>query len=296
MPSPFMSSRLESKFPFLGTGAGLRPKHYPYIFEHKPHLGFFEIISENFMVDGGRPLAMLEKVRQDYPIVMHGVSMSLGSTDPLNMDYLKRLRDLIAHIQPGWVSDHLCWTGVLGYNTHDLLPLPYNEEALQHMIDRILRVQDFLGRRIAIENPSSYLQFAASTLSEWDFMAEMAQRADCMILLDVNNVFVSAFNHEFDAKTYIDAIPTQRVVQIHLAGHQDHGTHLLDTHDHPVRDEVWDLYEYTLLRMGKISTLIEWDDKIPEFPVILDAVSKAEKIMNQISAAPSPEKKTGTEA
>jgi uncharacterized protein (UPF0276 family) len=260
-----VSSTSLSDFPALGYGVGLRPPHYGHVLETRPAVDWFEVISENFMVAGGRPLRVLEQVRADYPIVLHGVSLSIGSVDPVRADYLARLRALAERIQPAWISDHVCWTGVGGHNLHDLLPLPYTEEALAHVVDRVRRVQDALGRRIALENVSSYLSFCDSALTEWDFLAALAERADCAILLDVNNIFVSAFNHGFDARRYLDAIPVERVVQYHLAGHSDHGTYLLDTHDHPVRDEVWQLYAAAVRRFGAVSTLIEWDDEIPAF-------------------------------
>lgn len=271
--------------PFLGFGAGLRPVHYSDILTNLPKVGFFEIISENFMIDGGKPLATLDKIRSHYPIVMHGVSMSLGSADPLNFDYLKKLKTLASRIEPAWISDHLCWTGINGKNAHDLLPMPYNEESLAHMIDRIKKVQDFLGERIAIENPSSYVSFATSTMSEWEFICRMATAADCLLLLDVNNVFVSAFNHDFSAKAYIDALPKERIIQIHLAGHTDKETHLLDTHDHPVSEAVWDLYAYTLRNKGKISSMIEWDDHIPPFSELEIIISKMKTIACEVCPA-----------
>ena len=260
-----MSSALLSEFPALGYGVGLRPPHYGHVLGTRPAVDWFEVISENFMVAGGRPLDVLQQVRADYPIVLHGVSLSIGSVDPVRTDYLARLRALAERIEPAWISDHVCWTGVGGHNLHDLLPLPYTEEALAHVVERVRRVQDALGRRIALENVSSYLSFCDSALSEWEFLAALAERADCAILLDVNNVFVSAFNHGFDARRYLDGVPVERVVQFHLAGHSDHGAYLLDTHDHPVRDEVWQLYATAVRRFGAVSTLVEWDDEIPAF-------------------------------
>jgi uncharacterized protein len=238
-------------------------------------MDWFEVISENFMVAGGRPLEVIDGVREHYPLVMHGVSLSIGSTDPLNLTYLRDLRALAKRIEPAWISDHLCWTGVGGRNLHDLLPLPYTEEAVQHTARRIRDVQDFLGRRLLVENVSSYMTYAHSRLTEWEFLAAVAEEADCAILLDINNIFVNAFNHRFDAHRYIDAVPAERVVQFHLAGHADHGSYLLDTHDHPVRSEVWELYEYAVQRLGAVSTLIEWDDNIPEFAVLAATAAEA---------------------
>jgi hypothetical protein len=266
------------EFPFLGFGVGLRRPHYALVLEERPRIDWFEVISENFMVPGGRPREVLERVRENYPIVLHGVSLSIGSTDPLNFDYLRDLRALARRIEPAWISDHLCWTGVGGRNLHDLLPLPYNDDVVRHVAQRLRAVQDFLERRIAIENVSSYLQYRSSTMSEWEFLAAVAEEADCAILLDVNNIFVSAFNHGFDAAAYIDAVPAHRVIQFHLAGHSDYGTHLLDTHDHPVREEVWQLYERAVARFGAVSALIEWDEKIPEFAELLATADRARAI------------------
>jgi len=249
----------------LGQGVGLRRDHFDRVLSAPTRVSWFEVISENFMVDGGRPLDVLTRVRRDYPVVLHGVSLNLGSTDPLNLGYLDRLRTLAQRVEPAWVSDHLCWTGVGGRNAHDLLPLPYTQEALDHVVERVSRVQDRLSRRIAVENVSSYLTYADSAMSEWDFLAAVAERADCGILLDINNIFVSAFNHRFDAGRYIDAIPVDRVWQFHLAGHSDQGDYLLDTHDHPVRDEVWDLYRHAVDRFGDVATLVEWDGNIPDW-------------------------------
>ncbi len=232
------------------------------------------------MVHGGRPLEVLEGIRERYPIVMHGVSLSIGSADPLNRDYLRQLAALARRFQPAWLSDHLCWTGVGGRNLHDLLPLPYTEETVKHVADRIRQVQDILGRRIVMENVSSYMSFGESRLSEWEFLGAVAEMADCGILLDINNIYVSAFNHRFDAERYIEAIDPQRVVQFHLAGHSDHGKYLLDTHDHPVCDGVWDLYRNAVRRFGMVPTLIEWDDNIPEFPVLAEAADQARLQMN----------------
>jgi uncharacterized protein (UPF0276 family) len=252
-------------FPRLGVGVGLRRPHYTHVLDARPAMDWFEVIAENFMVDGGRPLEVLEAVRADYPIVLHGVSLSVGSADRLNRDHLRRLAELARRFAPAWISDHLCWTGVGGRNLHDLLPLPYTDDVVTHVARRIRDTQDMLERHILIENVSSYLSYTHSTLTEWEFLAAVGETADCGILLDINNIFVSAFNHRFDARRYIDAIPLERVVQFHLAGHSDHGSYLLDTHDHPIRAEVWELYEYAVRRFGPVATLIERDDNIPEF-------------------------------
>jgi len=264
-----------SQFPFLGFGVGLRRPHYAQVINDDSAVDWFEVVSENFMVSGGRPLQVLEKVRERYPIVLHGVSMSLGSVDPLNHDYLGRLRDLARRFEPAWVSDHLCWTGVGGKNLHDLLPLPYTEEAVTWVARRIRQVQETLERTILIENVSSYMTFVHSTMSEWDFLSSVAQEADCGILLDINNIYVSAFNHGFAPEHYIESVPAERVVQYHLAGHSDRGTHLLDTHDHPVCAKVWSLYEQAVRRFGDVSTLVEWDDNIPEFATLETTTSEA---------------------
>jgi uncharacterized protein (UPF0276 family) len=271
-----------SEFPFLGFGVGLRPKHYPEILDVWPDVGWFEIISENFMVRGGRPLQVLERIRQRYPVVMHGVSLSIGSTDPLSTEYLYQLKELARCIEPAWVSDHLCWTGIGGHNLHDLLPLPYTEEALAHVVERVRRVQDVLGRRILLENVSTYLELQQSTMPEWEFLTAVAERADCGILLDVNNIFVSAFNHGFAAMDYINAVPVERAHQFHLAGHSDRGTFLHDTHDHPVADPVWELYAAAVQRFGRVSTLIEWDDRIPPFTELHAEAMHARRIFEAI--------------
>jgi uncharacterized protein len=262
----------------LGFGLGLRPIYYPDILEHRPPVDWFEILSENYMVPGGKPLAMLDRIRADYPIVMHGVSMSIASTAPLDFDYLAALKALADRVEPAWVSDHLCWTGVHGLNLHDLLPIPYTREALDHVVGRISRVQDYLGRRIAIENVSSYVTFAESEMDEWTFVEEVAERADCLLLFDVNNVFVSAFNHDFDPLAFIRGVKPERVVQMHLAGHSSCGMHKIDTHDEPVCDEVWALYAEACKRFPTVSTMIERDDNFPPFAELVAELDHARAI------------------
>lgn len=252
--------------PDFGIGLGLRAVHFGYLLEHFPAVDWFEIISENFMDSAGRPRYVLDQIAERYPVVMHGVSLSVGSTDPLNWEYLTRLKQLADAVRPQWISDHLCWTGVLGLNTHDLLPLPFTGESLRHVIDRVRIIQDFLERPLILENPSSYVTFRVSTMPEWEFLSQVAEEADCGLLLDVNNVYVSSMNHDFDAADYIDRIPHSRVVQIHLAGHTNCGTHLIDTHDGPVIDPVWQLYRHAIQLTGPVSTLLEWDARIPSFP------------------------------
>lgn len=260
----------------LGFGLGLRPPHYSYIFENSPAVDWFEIISENFMDTDGRPRRNLVRIKEQYPIVMHGVALSIGTVDPLNSEYLQKLKALIRWANPAWVSDHLCWTGVAHRNTHDLLPVPYTEEALKHIVERIRQVQDYLEMPIALENPSTYLEFKTSSMSEAEFITRMAEDSGCNLLLDVNNVYVTCYNHRLDPKEYIDTLPLNRVAQIHLSGHSNMGTHIIDTHDNHVIDEVWALYGYTVNRAGRIpNTMVEWDDQIPEFPILLAELDKA---------------------
>ena len=262
-------------YPDLGFGIGLRTRHYQHILENRPRIDWFEALSENYMDTGGYPLHVLDQVAERYPVVLHGVSLSVGSTDPLDFDYLRKLKALAERVRARWVSDHLCWTGVAGINVHDLLPMPYTDQALTHTVERVRMIQDFLERPIALENPSTYMEFRASTWTECEFLAELAERADCAILLDVNNVYVSAFNHGFDPVAYIDTIPPDRVVQIHLAGHKHKGTHILDTHDDHVVEAVWELYRHVFQRMGGVSTLLEWDAGIPAFEVVHAEALKA---------------------
>jgi hypothetical protein len=266
-----------------GFGLGLRPDHYADFRSAPQRVDWLEILSENYLVPGGKPLAHLDAIRRDYPMAMHGVSLSIGSTDPLDEDYLRGLRALADRVQPAWISDHLCWTGVDGTNMHDLLPLPYAEATLRHVAGRVERVQERLGRRLVLENVSSYVAFAHDEMTEWDFLAELARRADCEILLDVNNVYVSAMNHGFDPRTFIDALPRARVRQIHLAGHEDRGTCLVDTHDHPVCEAVWDLYAHALSRLGAVPTMIERDDRIPPLAELVAELDRARAIATALA-------------
>jgi uncharacterized protein (UPF0276 family) len=261
-----------------GFGLGLRPRHYQAILRGRPRLDWFEALSENYLVPGGRPLDYLARIRTRYPVVLHGVSLSIGSTDSLDRGYLKALKALAARIEPAWISDHLCWTGVGGKNLHDLMPLPYTEEALRHVARRVRAVQDFLGRRIVLENVSSYVEYRASAMSEWQFLAALCAEADCDLLLDVNNVYVSAFNHGFDALEFLDALPAARVRQIHLAGHDNCGDLIIDTHDAKVIGPVWDLYREALRRFGPVPTMIERDARIPPLGVLLREVRQARAV------------------
>lgn len=292
-----------------GFGLGLRPDHYHDFLAAPPpgvapardsqsdptaarRVDWLELVSENYLVPGGKPLAMLDAIRADYPIALHGVSLSIGSTDDLDRDYLARLKALAARAEPMWLSDHLCWTGVNGRNSHDLLPLPYSEEALRHVVARVQQVQDFLGRRLLLENVSSYVEFRDSTLTEWDFLAEVANAADCELLLDVNNIYVSSVNHGFDALAYLDALPAARVRQIHLAGHSDHGDYIVDTHDAPVCDAVWALYAEAVRRFGHVATMIERDDHIPALAELVAELDHARAVAAAVGraghAAPIP--------
>lgn len=271
--------------PYLGFGLGLRPEHYETIINKKPNIDWFEIITENFLVDGGKPLYYLDQIKECYPLVMHGVSLSIGSTDPLDIAYLSQIKSLINRIKPKWVSDHLCWTGVDGVNTHDLLPLPYTQEVIEHVVSRIKQVQDYLGQRILIENVSSYVTFKQSKMTEWDFISQIIEQADCLMLLDINNVYISAVNHHFDPYQYLDSIPIHRVQQFHLAGHSRQGNYLIDTHDTDIAPPVWDLYAYACKRFGKIATMIERDDNIPTLSALMTELDKARQITNEINLA-----------
>lgn len=261
----------------LGLGLGLRSVHSRHILDHWPEVGWFEVISENYMHTEGRPLHLLDQIAERYPVVLHGVSMSLGSVDPLDMAYMQRLRRLSQRIKSPWVSDHLCWTGIHGKNTHDLLPMPYTEEALAHTTAKVRQAQDFLQARLLIENPSSYVGFSGSSMTEYEFLARLVEDADCGLLLDVNNIFVSAFNHEYDPAAYLAALPMDRVVQFHVAGHSHQGTHIVDTHIGPVIDAVWQLYREAYARCGGAATLLEWDQDIPSFEQTWAEAQKAHR-------------------
>jgi len=270
--------------PSLGFGLGLRVEHYAEIFGGEPAVDWFEALTENYLVPGGKPLHNLMGVRERYPVALHGVSMSIGSTAPLDLEYLAQVKALAAHVQPAWISDHLCWTGIAGKNVHDLLPLPYTEEALSHVVARVRVVQEILERRILLENVSSYVTFRDSQLTEWEFLRAVAEQSDCLILLDVNNVYVSSVNHEFDAQAFLNGVPVDRVQQIHLAGHEGHGDYLIDTHDHPVPDPVWTLYTAALRRFGAVSTMIERDANIPPLAELEAELHSARRLAQRVLA------------
>lgn len=265
--------------PDLGLGLGLRHVHFDHILNNRPEVDWFEIISENFMFSAGRPRHVIRQIAEQYPIVMHGVSLSIGSTDELNTDYLRQLKALADEIQPQWISDHLCWTGLLGVNTHDLLPLPLTEEAFRLVSKRVNEVQDFLGRPLILENPSTYLGFAHSVIPEEQFLSELIGETGCGLLLDVNNCYVTCFNAGTDPVSYIESLPHDSIVQMHLAGHQHCGTHIIDTHDRPVVNEVWELFRLAWQRTGGTSVLLEWDGNIPAFEVCMDELHKSKQFM-----------------
>jgi uncharacterized protein (UPF0276 family) len=267
--------------PVQGYGLGLRVEHYSDFVSAPQRVDWLEIISENYMVDGGKPLHFLDRIRQDYPMVMHGVSLSIGSTDPLDTDYLQKLKALVKHVEPAWVSDHLCWTGTDSLNLHDLLPLPYTEATLRHLVPRLAQMQDLLGCPFLIENVSSYVSYRVDEMTEWEFIGELVARSGCELLLDVNNVYVSSVNHGFDPRAFIDAIPAVAVRQIHLAGHEDHGNYIIDTHDHPICDAVWDLYAYTVRRLGAVPTMIERDDNIPSLDELIAELDAVRRVAQQ---------------
>lgn len=272
-------------YPNLGVGVGLRMPHAEYILSEKPKVDWFEIISENFMDSGGRPLALLEQIAEDYPLVMHGVSLSIGGTDPLDISYLKKLKLLAKRINAEWISDHVCFTGVGGYTTHDLLPIPFTEESLAYVVRRIKEVEDILERPLVLENPSSYVSFADSTMSEAEFITRMSLESGCGLLLDINNVYVSSVNIGFDPAQYITVLPHKHIVQFHIAGHTNKGTYLIDTHDAHVSEEVWKLYALAHKLTGGVSTLLEWDANIPQFPLLHAEALKARQYMNEYVSA-----------
>lgn len=266
----------------LSFGLGLRTQHYNDFLNTKQPVDWLEVISDNYMVNGGKPLAMLDRIRADYPVTMHGVSMSIGSVKGLDQEYLKKLKALEQRIQPMWVSDHLCWGGVHGRKLHDLMPLPFTQEALEVVSRNIRHAQDFLQRPLVIENVSSYVEFKDSEMTEWDFLSEICNRTGCQLLLDINNIYVSAFNHGFSPFDFIDSVPLEQIRQFHLAGHQDNGDHLIDTHDHPVCHGVWELYEYALHRFGSVPTMIERDDNIPPLSELLEELETAKAIASKV--------------
>lgn len=267
--------------PFLGFGLGLRSDHYDEILNSNPNIDWFEIISENYLGAGGKPRYYLEQIAERYPIVMHGVSLSIGSTDKIDYTYLKQLKQLATDVKPRWISDHLCWTGINNLNMHDLLPLPYNTKTINHVVNRIKRVQDYLGQQILIENVSSYLTYTESTISEWEFLSTIAEKADCNILLDINNIYVSGFNHSFNPLTYIKELPHKRIYQIHLAGHSNMGDYIIDTHDAPIISDVWDLYKQAIKITGTISTMIERDDNIPSLSELVTELDYARRLIHE---------------
>jgi uncharacterized protein (UPF0276 family) len=271
-------------YPNLGLGVGLRAAHYGYLEANEPDVDWFEVIPENVMDSLGRPRHVVERLAARYPIVLHGVSLSIGSTDPLDADYLARVKQFAEEVDAVWVSDHVCWTAALGVNTHELVPLPFTEESLTHVVERVRRAQEALERPLVLENPSSYVTYAESGMTEWEFLARMAEDADCGLLLDVNNVYVSSVNHDFDPDDYLRAIPHERVVQMHLAGHDDRGTHVVDSHDRAVADPVWELYGRAVELTGGVSTLIEWDDRLPPFPELHAEVLKARRFLEVVGA------------
>lgn len=275
-------------WPRLGCGVGLRSEHYDAITSQWPAMDWFEAVSENYMDSGGRPLAILEQVRHRYPVALHGVSLSIGSTDPLDPTYLSRLKALADRIQPVTVSDHLCWTGVDGEQLHDLLPLPFTDEAVRHVVPRVQQVQELLGRRLLLENVSTYITYWHSEMAEWEFLVEVARRSGCGLLLDLNNVYVNAANHRFDPYEYLARIPGELVGQFHLAGHTDMGPYLFDTHSRPVIEDVWALYRHALRQWGPVSTLIEWDEDIPPFERLAQEAGTARAIQQEVAACPHP--------
>jgi uncharacterized protein len=271
--------------PDLGIGVGLRVPHYAYLRQQRPAVDFFEVISENFMVDGGRPLVNLEHILDRYPVIAHGVSLNIGGPTPPDARYLRRLRALVDKVKPAWLSDHLCWTGTAHNPVHDLLPLPYTWDLVRMVAERAKRVQGELGVRFALENTSSYMSYRMSEMNEWQFISEIAERADIGLMFDVNNVYVAAYNHAFDAYEFVRNVPHERIVQIHLAGHTNLGHVIIDTHNGNVIEPVWDLYRAAIELAGPVSTLIEWDDEIPEFPVLAALVEQTRVVRNEALAS-----------
>jgi uncharacterized protein (UPF0276 family) len=267
-----------------GVGLGLRVPHYQHILDKKPVVDWFEIISENYMVDAGRPLMVLDRILEQYRVVQHGVSMYFGNAARPNRDHLKKLKALVKRTNTPWLSDHLCWGSVDGRFTHDLLPMPYTWEAVEWAARNIREVQDTVGVPVAVENVSSYTEFHASEMTEWEFLAEVVERADCGILLDVNNIYVSSQNHGFDPYLYLNHMPAERVAQIHIAGHTKFERYILDTHDHPVLDPVWKMYAHAIGRIGRTATLLEWDDRIPSFDEVHDEALKANRYLPDVRA------------
>lgn len=271
-------------FPHLGYGVGLRDKHYTHVLDTQPDVDWFEIVSENFLSTDGRPLYILDRVAERYPVVMHGVSMSIGTTDPIDFDYLRQLKNLAHRCDARWVSDHVCWTGLAHANSHDLLPVPYNEDTLAHLVERIRILQDYMERPLGFENASSYLEFVDTTMTEWDFLRHLCDETGCFLLLDINNIYVSCFNHGWDRQAYLDGVPWDRVAQFHLAGHSNEGTHIIDTHADHVIDEVWEMYKVAHERSGGRATLVEWDYDIPEFDVVHAEVLEARDLVEPAAA------------
>jgi uncharacterized protein len=283
--TPSGTSNPRSGLPSLGFCLGLRPEYYPDILDGDPPVDWFEAISENYMVAGGPPLRQLDRVRERWPVVLHGVSLSIGGSDALDMEYLARLKGLAQRVNPAWISDHLCWSRHDGVQLHDLLPLPFNEESLRHVAARVRQVQDVLGRRILLENVSSYIEWQTSTMTEWEFLAALSEMADCLLLLDINNVYVSARNHGFDADDFLDGLPVHRVAQMHLAGHSDNGDLIIDTHDAPVIGPVFDLYARAVRRFGPVAAMIERDDKFPPFAELLDELAHLRRVAATAAAS-----------
>ena len=279
-----MSANRFNGFTDFGVGIGLRIPHYRHILERRPVVGWFEIISENFMIDGGRPLHVLDQILEQYQVVQHGVSMYFGSPERPNREHLRRLKQLVMRTKTPWVTDHLCWGSVDGRYSHDLLPMPYTFEAARHTAEKVREVRDFLEVPVAVENVSSYAEFHVSEMTEWEFLNEVVERADCGILLDVNNIYVSSQNHTFDPFEYVNAVPAERVAQIHIAGHSKFEKYILDTHDHPVIDPVWALYDRAIERCGPTATLLEWDDNIPSFDEVHNEALKANRYLAKVEA------------